>query len=431
MAQTETIVIDVARVFLPLLEPARYKGAWGGRGSGKSHFFAGLVVDDSQYHKGLRTVCVREVQKTLRESAKRLIENKLIQYGLGESDGFKVYNDVIKTPGDGLIIFEGLQDATAESIKSLEDFHRAWIEEAQTMTNRSLTYLRNTIRADDSEIWASWNPTRKQAAIEKLLRGSDIPTGAVVVNANWSDNPLFPTVLEQERQDCLRLTPDEYDHIWDGGYATIREGAYFAKLLIEAKNGNRIGHVEPDPLMETRAYWDIGSTGRASDAVAVWIAQFIGSEIRVLNYYEAQGQPLAAHVAWLRSQGLDKIHCVLPHDGVTHDKVYDVTYESALTDAGFECTVVKNQGKGAAQARIEAARRLLPSCRFDKDKTEAGREALGWYHEIRDDARNTGLGPNHDWSSNGADAFGLMCIVFEPETLKHMPPPRRRGGWGA
>ena len=129
--------IETARVFQPLLAPARYKGGWGGRGSGKSHFFADLMVEDSLAEpgisgEGLRSVCIREVQKDLSQSSKLLIEDKLAKHRLGEADGFKVFRDVIETPKDGIIIFKGMQDYTAESVKSLENFKRAWWEEAQT-----------------------------------------------------------------------------------------------------------------------------------------------------------------------------------------------------------------------------------------------------------------------------------------------------------
>ena len=162
--------IPTARVFLPLLEPSRYKGAWGGRGSAKSHFFAEKLIDDSVCEKGLLSVCIREVQKTLKQSAKRLIEQKLIALGLGERDGFKVFNEVIQTPGDGAIIFQGMQDHTADSIKSLEGFKRAWVEEAQTLSETSLKLLRPTIRAEESELWFSWNPRRKNDPVDVMLR---------------------------------------------------------------------------------------------------------------------------------------------------------------------------------------------------------------------------------------------------------------------
>jgi len=202
--------IETAEVFLPLLAPARYKAAFGGRGSGKSHFFADLIIEDSLKHKGLRSVCIREVQKSLKDSAKRLIEDKLTEHGIGTADGFKVFREAIETPGDGIITFQGMQDHTAESIKSLEGFKRAWAEEAQTLSARSLALLRPTIRAEESELWFSWNPRRKTDPVDLMLRSETPPTGAAVVRANWSDNPWFPKVLEQERLDCLRDVPDQF-----------------------------------------------------------------------------------------------------------------------------------------------------------------------------------------------------------------------------
>ena len=167
--------------------------------------------------------------------------------------------------------------------------------------------------------------------------------------------------------------------------------------------------------MTIRLFCDIGGTGAKADAFTIWAAQFIGQSIRILNYYEVQGQPIDAHLAWCRSQGYtpDRAQFWLPHDGSTQDKVYDVSYESALTAAGYVATVIPNQGKGAAMARIEEARRLFPSMWFNEATTEAGRDALGWYHEKRDEVRGIGLGPNHDWASHGADAFGLMAVAHQ------------------
>jgi phage terminase large subunit len=144
-----------------------------------------------------------------------------------------------------------------------------------------------------------------------------LPTDACVVRANWSDNPRFPAVLAQERLDCLRDNPAHYDHIWQGGYATVLEGAYFARELAQARAQGRIGKVAADPLMRLRIFVDLGGSGARADAFALWVAQFVGREIRILHYYEAVGQPLAAHLAWLRSQGLHpaSIDLWLPHDG--------------------------------------------------------------------------------------------------------------------
>lgn len=431
-----TLAIETAEVFEPLLSPARYKGAKGGRGSGKSHFFAGLLVEDCLAEpgltgEGLRSVCIREVQKDLTQSAKLLIEDKLAAYRLGEPDGFKVFRDVIQTPRDGIIIFKGMQDYTAESVKSLERFKRAWWEEAQTATQHSIDLLRPTIREEDSELWWSWNPRFADDPVDLMFAGPVLPTGAVLVKSNWSDNPWFPKVLEQERLDCLRDRPDQYDHIWEGGHVTVVEGAYFTEQLAAAKRENRIGRVSADPLMTIRAFWDIGGTGAKADATAIWVVQFVGREIRVLDYYEAKGQPLATHAQWLRDRGYGKALCVLPHDGANNEKVFDVSYESALRDAGFEVEVIPNQGKAAAKMRVEAAKRLFPSVWFNEQTTDAGRKALGWYHEKIDEKRRIGLGPEHDWSSHGADAFGLMCVAYEAPVERKKPKrsPGFAGSW--
>jgi phage terminase large subunit len=211
-----TLKIETPRVFKPLLLPSRYKGAYGGRGSGKSHFFAEKLVEDCLEEKGLLAVCIREVQKSLMQSSKRLLEAKIAALDVGHL--FKVFEREIETPGDGLIIFQGMQDATAESIKSLEGFKRAWIEEAQVLSARSLTLLRPTIRAKDSEVWASWNPRRKSDAVDDFFRGRPVP-GAVTIHANWRDNPWFPAELEAERQLDFARYPDRYDREARNGFS--------------------------------------------------------------------------------------------------------------------------------------------------------------------------------------------------------------------
>lgn len=407
------LAIRRSPVFKPLTKPSRYKAAYGGRGSGKSQFFADLMIARALAKPGFRGLCCREVQKSLKESAKRLLEQKINGHNLVGK--FDIQETQIKTPGGGLIVFAGLQDHTAESIKSYEGFDVAWVEEAQTVSAKSLNLLRPTIRSPGSELWFSWNPRRKQDAVDLMFRGDEKPTDAIVVRANWDDNQWFPGELEQERLDCLRQQPDQYEHIWNGDYVTVADGAYFAKHLAEARAEGRIGHVAFDPLMTVRLFFDIGGTGARADACSIWPAQFIGKEIRTRDYYETQGQPLATHVNWLRSKGYgpERAEIWLPHDGATQDKVFAVSYESALRDAGYKVSIIPNQGKGAAASRVEAGRRLFPNIWFDELTTQAGRDALGWYHERKDEARGIGLGPEHDWASHGADAFGAMCVAYE------------------
>lgn len=226
---SSTLTIDTAPVFEPLLHPARYKGAYGGRGSGKSHFFAEMLVEDHYRMRGLRSVCIREVQRSLEQSAKRLIEDKIKALNLS---GFEIQREKIVTPGGGIIIFQGMQNHTADSIKSLEGFQRAWVEEAQSLSQRSLDLLRPTIRNDDSELWFSWNPYQATDPIDVFLRQSP-PPSAVVVQANHTDNPWFPDILRQEMEWDRGRDFDKYAHVWMGEYAKSSEGRVFKHWRVE------------------------------------------------------------------------------------------------------------------------------------------------------------------------------------------------------
>jgi phage terminase large subunit len=322
--------------------------------------------------------------------------------------------------------FIGLRHNLA-SVKSKALIRLLWVDEAEPVSETAWMTAIPTVREDGSEIWATWNPERKNSATHKRFR-LDPPEGAKIVQMNWRDNPWFPQTLDKTRREDKAKRPDQYDHVWEGDFVTVVEGAYYARSLSEAKTQGRISNVARDPLMTLRAYWDIGGTGAKADATAIWICQFIGREIRVLDYYEAQGQPLATHLSWMREKGYSKALCVLPHDGANNEKIIDASYESAIREAQFEVQVIPNQGAGAAKMRIESARRLFPSIWFNAPTTESGRDALGWYHEKKsDDERNVGLGPNHDWSSHGADAFGLMCVAYEEPMAKKKPDPRNAG----
>ena len=218
-------------MFLPLLERARYKGCHGGRGSGKSHFFAEALLERCVMQPGLRAVGIREIQKSLEQSVKRLLEDKIEQLGL--SAYFEPQKYEIKTPGGGLIIFQGMQNHTADSIKSLEGYDVAWVEEAQSLSQRSLDLLRPTIRKPGSEIWFSWNPRHKSDPVDKFLRGGERPPSSIVIEANWSDNPWFPDVLKEEKDYDQRRDPDKYTHVWAGGYLRSSEASVFRNWRVD------------------------------------------------------------------------------------------------------------------------------------------------------------------------------------------------------
>ena len=225
------LTIETPQVFEPLLYASRYKGAHGGRGSGKSHFFAELLVEKALMQPGLRWACIREVQKSLEQSVKRLLEDKIEKLGVGKL--FNVKQFEIETPGGGVIIFQGMQNHTAESIKSLEGFDGAWVEEAQSLSQKSLDLLRPTIRKESSELWFSWNPREETDPVDVFLRGDNLPPGAVVVQANYHDNPFLPDVLKAELEYDRMRDPDKYRHIWLGEYQQNSEARVFKNWKIE------------------------------------------------------------------------------------------------------------------------------------------------------------------------------------------------------
>jgi phage terminase large subunit len=266
-----TLEIKTPRWSLPLLKPARYKGAWGGRGSGKSHFFAELLIEEHICNPNQSSVCVREVQKSLNQSVKRLLEVKIEQLGVGQY--FEIQESQIKSrKGTGLIIFQGMQNHTADSIKSLEGYDRAWVEEAQSLSQNSLDKLRPTIRKPGSELWFSWNPSLDTDPVDNLLRGQYPPESATVVKVNYSDNPWFPDVLKDEMEYDQRRDPDKYAHIWMGEYQRNSESRVFRNWRIEEFEA------KPDDVLRFGADW-----GFASDPT-VLVRCFIRGRTLYIDY---------------------------------------------------------------------------------------------------------------------------------------------------
>lgn len=395
-----------------------YRGSHGGRGSAKTRTFAkmsavrGAMFADAGI-SGV-VVCGREFMNSLADSSFAEVKAAIAEepwlatkYDVGES--------YIRTR-DGRVEFAfiGLRRSLS-SLKSTSRILILWVDEAEQVSEAAWMVVDPTVREDESEIWVTWNPGRKKSATHKRFR-VDPPPMSKIVEMNWRDNPWFPSKLNIKRLSDQEKRPDQYEHVWEGDFVTAVEGAYFAPYLTKAKEQGRISPVSFDPLMRVRVYIDIGGTGAKADAFAMWPAQFIGLQIRVRDYYEAQGQPLATHIRWLHSKGYtpDVADIYLPHDGATGEKIIDASFESAFRAAGYTVVVIPNQGKGAAKLRVEAGRRVFGAIWFDEKTTEDGRAALGWYHEKKsDDEREALLGPEHDWSSHGSDAFGMMCIDYE------------------
>jgi phage terminase large subunit len=442
MTEVLSVPLKIPRKLLPVFAgPADVRGAFGGRGSAKTRTFAKMaaVMAADFASKGVSGIilCARQHLNSLSDSS--LAELKAaIASEPHLAAAFDVGEKYIRTR-DGRVSFEfaGLT-SNISSIKSKARILICWVEEAEDVTETAWQILIPTLREEgdgwNAELWVTWNPRRKGSATDKRFRQAAPDPRVKIAELNWRDNPWFPSVLQRLREKWQREMPDTYDHVWEGGYVTAIAGAYFAAQLTIARAQGRIGRVAADPLMTKRAFCDIGGTGARADSFVIWICQFVGREVRVLDYYESVGQPIAAHLEWLRSRGHTpgNTQIWLPHDGDSQDKVFDVSYASAFRAAEYEVTVVPNQGKGAAMQRIESARRVLPQCWFNAETCQAGIDALGWYHEKKDDERGIGLGPEHDWASHGADAFGLGCVVYEPPQIEQERPARRhagRNGW--
>jgi phage terminase large subunit len=230
---SSTLSLQTPRAFLPLLQPSRYKGAHGGRGSGKSHFFAERLVEECIADPTTRAVCVREIQKSLDQSVKQLLEDKIT--ALGVQAYFDVLDTEIHVLDDegqrcGLIIFQGMQNHTAESIKSLEGYRIAWVEEAQSLSRRSLDLLTPTIRLPGSEIWFSWNPRKATDPVDAFMRSADAKDDPdiICIEVNYRDNPWFgasPLARDMERDK--RRDKDKYAHVWLGAYLRRSAAAVF------------------------------------------------------------------------------------------------------------------------------------------------------------------------------------------------------------
>lgn len=433
-----TLEVEVPRKLLPLVwqKPARYKGAHGGRGGAKSHFFAEQIILRALTVK-TRAVCIREVQNSIKESVRQLLVDKIAKFGLEQH--FECLESEIRCPHGGLIIFKGMQAYNAANIKSLEDYDIAWVEEAQTLSAVSWRMLRPTIRKEGSEIWCSWNPRHDTDTVDEFFRGASRHEGAVCVEVNWRDNPWFPQVLRDEMERDFAADPEMAEHVWNGGYELITEGAYYAKLIADAEREGRIGEFPYNPKLPVLTSWDLG----VDDYTAIWFWQEDGETATVLDYYEVSGdgaeeivktalpelnpdldEAAAAMVDLGRRQPYTYAKHFLPHDvGNREWGSGGRSRVEILMGLG-----VKPLNRGVAQGpveRIAASRRLLPATRFNNtERVQLGLKRLRRYQRKWNDALGTYTTPLHDDASHGADAFGefaVNCRISKPK-----PKPEKR-----
>jgi phage terminase large subunit len=359
---------------------------------------------------GERVVGVREVQKSIQNSVKQLVEDKIL--ALGVQDEFAVQRDEIRCRSGGNMIFRGLQDHTAESIKSLENYTRCWIEEAQTISERSLRLLTPTIRSPGSEIWATWNPRYDHDPIDILLRGAERPSTAIVVRANWQDNPFFPSDLRADLERDKAMDLETYLHVWEGDYQRIGEGAYYAKELAKVRADGRVDEfpIEREPPIHTG--WDLG----IDDCTAIWAAQVVGMQVRLIDYYEDRGEDAKHYAEWALDHGYNTGEALLPHDAGIRDLGQLLSYEEHLNRAGLKNTRVLPRTTDL-MGDIQRTRSFLAKCYFrDVPEVQEGLKVLGAYRvEMDTKLRTPKPRPVHDWASHGSDAFRQLAVGLIPE----------------
>lgn len=393
--------LPTPRAFVPLLAPARYKGAHGGRGSGKSHFFAELAIERC-VAETTRVVCIREVQNSIKDSVRQLLVDKIGALGLSEY--FEITRDELRgTRNDSLIIFRGMNDANADNIKSLEGYDIAWVEEAHTLSNMSLKLLRPTIRKPGSEIWFSWNPRHKSDPVDDFLRTKK-PEGAVIVQVNHNDNPWFPDTLRAEMAEDRKSNPANAAHIWDGAYEPAPEGSYYGKELAEAEAQGRITELLIDPSLPVHTAWDLGVGGN----MTTWLFQASMNQFRWIDFIEYTVPGLAHAASELRKRQEERKFVwgthLWPHDGSGTEIGSGERRCDTMAKLGFKVEVLDRAHDGLGDG-IEATRRMLQMSYWDRDRCAPGLEHLRGYRRKFDKLHNRFLDmPDKNGHDHAADA---------------------------
>lgn len=417
---SSTLRLEVPRKLKPLLGNKRYKGAYGGRGGAKSHFFAEQIVLRC-YTSFTRVVCIREVQNSIKDSVKQLLIDKIAKFGL--EDSFRELEGEIRGPHGSIIIFRGMQSYNADNIKSLEGYDIAWVEEAQTLSQTSLDLLRPTLRKDGSELWFSWNPRYKTDPVDKFFRKNP-PAEAVSVFVNWRDNPWFPQVLQKEMAHDFQVDPDKAEHIWNGGYGSS-QGAILARWVSQAEREGRIhAQVLYDPFGSPI---EVSSDLGFRDTASWWYWQRKVGGYTLLKYDGDSGLDADDWIPRIQAEllGFKLGKIWLPHDAKAK------TFQSKHTSIEKFLKAFPSQVDVVPQTKkldqISAAREVIQRCEFSKDDCEDGLDGLrAWEYEWNDDNNVFSKEPLHNWASHPSDAFAYGCQVMQLyEPVKTVADPMR------
>ena len=414
MTEEEFTPVDVPEKLLPLFEPYRYKVAYGGRGSGKSWTYARALLALCRSQK-TRVLCTREIQKSIKDSVKRLLDDQIQELGLGWF--FTSLETEIRGRNGSEILFAGLQNHTVESIKSYEAIDICWIEEAQTISKKSLDILIPTIRKPDSEIWITFNPMLDTDPVWTRFV-ENTPPHSFVVGMNYNDNPWFPEVLEIERQHCKESSPEDYSNIWEGKCRSAVEGAIYAQEIQQAIQDGRIAPVPCMAQNKVHAVWDLGW----NDQMSIICVQRIGpSALAIVDYIEDSHKTLDHYVKWLKDRQYNWGYDWLPHDGNTKDFKTGQSTAEILKKYGRKTKQVPNIG---IEPGIKMARQVFGRVWFDKVKTQQLVDCLKRYRRSVPTTTGEPGSPIHDANSHAADAFRYLAVVADRLSNDEVEPPK-------
>lgn len=385
-----------------LFRPKRLKVVYGGRGSGKSWGIArALLIMGAQ--EQTRIICAREVQKSIKQSVHQLLRDQIEALGLG---GFyEVLETEIRGINGTTFSFSGLASHTVDSIKSFEGCDICWVEEAQTVSKKSWDVLMPTIRRKGSEVWVSFNPeldtdeTYKRFIVNK-------PDYCEAVEMNYCDNPWFGEELEQERLQCLKTAPEDYDTIWGGKCRAAVVGAIYAKEMDAATREDRITFVPYNPKLKVHVVFDLGW----NDSMVVSFVQRHLSSIRIIDAIKDSHRTLDSYADEIKKRSYRLGRVFLPHDGYHKDYKTGKSAEEILKRHGFK---VKPVPKDSIENGIKAARATLPQTAFDKIKAEPIVNALKRYKRAINSTTNEPGAPLHDDASHGADNYRYIALCAE------------------
>ncbi|MEJ5125841.1 PBSX family phage terminase large subunit [Comamonas sp. MYb21] len=396
MSAPLSISVQIPAKLAGLYKPCRYKVMKGGRGGGKSHGVAEVLLEKGARNP-LRILCAREIQKSMRDSVHRLLKDKIVKLGLQAF--YEVLDTEIRGANGTLIVFSGLQSHTVDSIKSFEGVDLVWVEEAHGVSKKSWDTLTPTIRKDGSEIWLTLNPDMETD--ETYQRFIATPSGDTwVCDINWRDNPWFPEVLNEERLKAKRsMLKEDYEHIWEGKARRVAAGAIYRHEIETLYLEGRARDVPYDPLLPVHTVWDLGW----NDSMTIGMVQRGPHDVRLIDYIEDSHRTLDWYVAQLDKRPYRWGTDFLPHDGRTRNFQTGKSTQEQLQAMGRKSVVV--QAQTSVEEGIKAVRMLFPRCYFDKTKTARLLECLKRYQRQINTQTNEPMGPLHDEYSHGADMF--------------------------